>query len=343
VPRRARTASLRVAAGYLLFGAAWILAGEALLAHSQAYAPRFASAEVLKGLLFVLGSALLIFALTYREMRLRRLAEAELGRLAAARAESQKMEALGRLAAGVAHDFNNILGLILGWSKVLADEPRLTEEAREGIAHIRNAGESGARLVQQIRLFSLGGDGLPVLIDVSPAIQHLLPTLEGLVGPAVRTSAAIDTPNCRVRIPLSHLEQVLMNLVANAGDAMPDGGTLTIAARRAEAAPAAPAAPAPRGEPPAADRPGVEIVVGDTGHGMDAATAARCFEPFFSTKASNGHAGIGLATVYGIVRKAGGRVSVDSRPGAGSRFTVYLPLADDDSASQPAIQDAVPQ
>jgi two-component system, cell cycle sensor histidine kinase and response regulator CckA len=335
VPRRARTASLRVAAGYLLFGAAWILAGEALLAYSQAHAPRFASAEVLKGLLFVLGSALLIFALTYREMRLRRLAEAELGRVAAARAESQKMEALGRLAAGVAHDFNNILGAILGWSKVLADEPALSEESRTGVEQIHNAGESGARLVQQILLFCRGGDGFPVLVDVSPAIQHLLPTLEGLVGPAVRTSVALDTPNCRVRIQLSHLEQVLMNLVANARDAMPDGGTLTIAARRAESA------PAPRGEPLAADRPGVEILVGDTGRGMDAATADRCFEPFFSTKANDGHAGIGLATVYGIVRKAGGRVSLESCPGAGTRFTVYLPLADDDDA--PALHSTAPQ
>jgi two-component system, cell cycle sensor histidine kinase and response regulator CckA len=339
VPRRARTASLRVAAGYLLFGAAWILVGETLLAHSQSHAPRFASAEVLKGLLFVLGSALLIFALTYREMRARRLAEAELGRVAAARAESQKMEALGRLAAGVAHDFNNILGAILGWSKVLVDEPDLSEESKAGIAHIHNAGESGARLVQQILLFCRGGDGLPVLVDVSPAIQHLLPTLQGVVGPAVRTNVALDTPNCRVRIQLSHLEQVLMNLASNARDAMPDGGTLTIAARRAEAAPAA---NAPRGEP-LCDRPGVEIVVGDTGRGMDAATAARCFEPFFSTKANDGHAGIGLATVYGIVRKAGGRVSLDSRPGAGTRFTVFLPLADDDSASPPALRSAAPQ
>jgi two-component system, cell cycle sensor histidine kinase and response regulator CckA len=336
VPRRARSAALRVAAGYLLFGFTWILAGEAILAHSQAQPARFASAEVVKGLLFVFGSALLIFALSYREIWLRRQAEAELSRIAAARAESQKMEALGQLAAGVAHDFNNILGAILGWSAVLADDPELPDEAKEGIAHIHNAGEAGSRLVQQILLFCRGGDGLPTLVDVRPAIQHMLPMLEGLAGPHVRTEISLDAARCRVRIQLSHLEQVLVNLVTNARDAMPDGGTLTIAARRTEVAPAS------RGEPLPAPRPGVEILVADTGRGMDEATAARCFEPFFSTKKDDHHAGIGLATVYGIVKKAGGRVKLDSRPDAGTRFTIYFPHADEEFATPPAVQQTVP-
>jgi two-component system, cell cycle sensor histidine kinase and response regulator CckA len=332
VPRRARSAALRVAAGYLLFGFAWILIGETLLARSQALPPRFASAEVVKGLLFVIGSALLIFALSYREIWLRRRAEAELSRIADARAESQKMEALGQLAAGVAHDFNNILGAILGWSAVLADDTDLPDEAKEGICHIHNAGEAGARLVEQILLFCRGGDGLPILVDVRPAIEHMLPMLEGLAGPRVRTSISLDAAQCRVRIQLSHLEQVLVNLVTNARDAMPDGGTLTIAARRTEVAPAS------RGEPLPAPRPGVEILVADTGRGMDAATAARCFEPFFSTKNDDHHAGIGLATVYGIVKKAGGRVKLESRPDAGTRFTVYFPHADEEFATPPAVQ-----
>ncbi len=245
----------------------------------------------------------------------------------------QKMEALGRFAGGIAHDFNNLLTGILGACDLaLADLP-IDSPVREDTAMIRDSARRAAALTSQILSFSRGHVTQFTLLSPADIVAELQPMLARVIGEDVRLqtdlrapvgatgpdAAGSRWPSGRVLADRGQLEQVVMNLVLNARDAMPSGGTL-----RVDVADLDVHAPDPK-HPGVATGPWVRLAVRDTGVGMDDATQARIFEPFFTTKARGKGTGLGLATVYGIVTQAGGVVRVTSVPGEGSTFALYLP------------------
>jgi PAS domain S-box-containing protein len=231
--------------------------------------------------------------------------------------QAQKMEAIGRLAGGVAHDFNNLLTVILGYSDVLqaqlADTP-----AGEGLAEIRRAAERAALLTQQLLAFSRRQRLEPKLLDLNWVVANADRMLRRVLGEDIRLQTALAPGVLTVLADPGQLEQVLMNIVVNGRDAMPAGGTLKIETCLADVS-------QPAGMALTTASYAV-VSIADTGTGMSAETQSRLFEPFFSTKGIRG-TGLGLATVYGIVRQSGGDIRVTSELGRGTTFTIYLPLA----------------
>jgi PAS domain S-box-containing protein len=230
--------------------------------------------------------------------------------------QAQKMESVGRLAGGVAHDFNNLLTLILGYGNLvlqaLADRPAVSRQV-EAIVH---AGESAAGLTRQLLAFSRHQVLVPTVIDVNALIRQLEQMLRRLIGEDIELVADLEPRLARIRADAGQIEQVLMNLVVNARDAMPGGGRLTLSTRN---------------HPAAAEAAVTHVVlrVADTGCGIDSAVMAHLFEPFFTTKEEGKGTGLGLATVYGIVHQSGGNLEVESAPGEGASFAVYLPRTDE--------------
>jgi two-component system, cell cycle sensor histidine kinase and response regulator CckA len=241
------------------------------------------------------------------------------------RAEDQlrqalKMEAIGKLAGGVAHDFNNLLTVILGRCMILL--PRLPEDtpAHRGVALIQQTAQRAAALTRQLLAFSRKQVLKPQALDLTAVVDGITPMLRRLIGENVELATRLTAVR-HVRADLSQVEQVIVNLAVNARDAMPRGGRLTLEtaevvldaaqARRHEGAPVG---------------PHVQLKVSDTGIGMDAATLPRIFEPFFTTKGPGQGTGLGLSTVYGIVRQSGGTIWVESQPGRGTTFRVCLPV-----------------
>ncbi len=225
------------------------------------------------------------------------------------------MEAVGRLAGGVAHDFNNLLTAILGFSHLAlqqVDDPALRADLEQVIV----TAERAARLTSQLLAFSRQQPQTVKLADVAESLTALEPMLRCLIGADVALATEFAPNLGRVAVDPGQLEQVVMNLAVNARDAMQSGGRLTL---RASTSVAEPDERRPQGY--------VVIEVADTGSGMDAETLARVFEPFFTTKEEGRGTGLGLSTVYGIVRQSGGTVSVESRPGVGTSFFVNLPIA----------------
>src|SRR6267378_1634693 len=229
---------------------------------------------------------------------------------------SQRLEAVGRLAGGVAHDFNNVLTAILGSTELLLLDTPPGAAKREELEIIREAATHAQDLIRQLLAFSSRQALKPVVLDVNHLVKNVGKMLRRLIGENIEltTEPAPDVDS--VCADPGQLEQVLVNLVVNARDAMPQGGRLTIAT--ANLAVAEGAVPVPPGRY-------VVLRVTDTGTGMDAVTMERAFEPFFTTKPRGKGSGLGLATVYGIVRQSGGHVEVESRPGAGTTFRIYLP------------------
>jgi nitrogen-specific signal transduction histidine kinase len=231
--------------------------------------------------------------------------------------QSQKMEAVGRLAGGVAHDFNNLLTVILGYSAQLLAELPADDVHLEELDEINKAGERAAALTRQLLAFSRRQVLQPQVLDLNTVVADMERMLVRLLAADIRYVTVAAPEPARVRADCGQMEQVLMNLVVNARDAMPNGGTLTV-----EVASAAPY---------------VTLAVRDTGVGMDEATQRRIFEPFFTTKPAGVGTGLGLSTVYGIVTQSGGSVSVKSQVGAGTTFTVALPAIE--KASEIAGED----
>ncbi len=244
---------------------------------------------------------------------------------------SVKMEAVGQLAAGVAHDFNNILTIIQGHAELLLQIPELGPKNENSIRQVAAAAERASQLINQLLMFSRKQVMQQRQVSLNEVIQNITPMLHGLVGENVifEFSAAPELP--LVAVDVGMMEQVLFNLVINAKDAMRHGGRLAVATSRKTLEPVSSLL-----NPEA--RPGqfVCLTVADTGCGMDAETLAHVFEPFFTTKEPGKGTGLGLATVYGIVKQHRGWVVVDSKPGQGAVFTIFLPFASKPEAAPAA-------
>ncbi|MEW6245132.1 MAG: ATP-binding protein [Nitrospirota bacterium] len=239
--------------------------------------------------------------------------------------QSKKMEAVGQLAGGVAHDFNNMLTIIAGHGDLLAEDSTLTDDQRRSIEQIRQACIRASSLTAQLLAFSRRQVMQPKVLNLNDVVANMEPMLRPLVGEHITLFTVLSPGLGHVRADPNQLEQVLINLTMNARDAMPDGGTLTIetggcdldedviSRQRLDA------------------RPGryVSLRVADTGVGMDEDTLTRIFEPFFTTKPKGKGTGLGLSTVYGIIKQSGGSIAVCSRPDQGASFTIYLPRVEE--------------
>ncbi|MEQ8486080.1 MAG: response regulator [Pseudomonadales bacterium] len=237
---------------------------------------------------------------------------------------AQRMETVGRLASGVAHDFNNILTVIRGYVELIGEQIPQGSRLREDLNYVDAAAQSAERLTRQLLAFSRGERGEPRVLHVNDAVAQLEKMLLRLLGEDIELSFRPGDDVWAVRIDPTHLEQVLMNLAINARDAMPEGGRLSIETANRELD---------------GDLWGafVEVTVADSGHGMDEATLQSIFEPFFTTKEIGRGTGLGLSTVHGIVRQAGGSIQVTSDIGQGATFRIYLPrcLEPEPSAAAP--------
>ncbi|HMF04462.1 MAG TPA: PAS domain S-box protein [Acidimicrobiia bacterium] len=253
--------------------------------------------------------------------------------------QSQKMEAVGRLAGGIAHDFNNLLTAIAGYTALLLDEHPDDESLRADLSEIEQAATRGAALVDQLLSFSRRKMLMPTVLDLNEVVESTRGLLSRVIGADVELVTRLARALDGVRADRTQIEQVLLNLVVNARDAMPDGGRLEIETANVTLRPRDVA-----GQMNATVGPHVLLSVRDTGTGMDRVTQAQVFEPFFTTKEVGQGTGLGLSTAYGIVTQAGGHISVDSRLGSGTMFRVYLPIESrDPRAAAPAQDDTTPR
>jgi two-component system, cell cycle sensor histidine kinase and response regulator CckA len=236
---------------------------------------------------------------------------------------AQQMEAIGRLAGGVAHDFNNILNIIMGHDEILLATAGNDPETREGLEQIRRAADRAALLTQQLLAFSRKQVLQPKVLDLNEAVADVQKMLSRVIGEDIELISKLHPSLSSVKADPGQVEQVLMNLAVNARDAMPRGGKLTMETANVEIS-------AEQGrELELSAGSYVLLKVMDTGQGMDAGTLSHIFEPFFTTKSRGKGTGLGLATVYGIVKQSGGSIRVRSEAGAGSEFSIYLPAASD--------------
>jgi PAS domain S-box-containing protein len=233
--------------------------------------------------------------------------------------QAQKMEAVGRLAGGVAHDFNNLLTIINGYGEMVLSGLPPDDPHRELIREMVAAGDRAAALTRQLLAFSRKAIIEPKILDLKAVVADVDKMLRRVIGEDVQLAVLIDPEVGAVKADPGQVDQVILNLVVNARDAMPQGGKLTIELSNTELDETY-----ALGRPEARPGPHVLLAVSDTGCGMDQATRARIFEPFFSTKGDKG-TGLGLATVHGIVKQSGGHVAVYSEVGHGTSFKVYLP------------------
>ena len=275
-----------------------------------------------------------LFMGTLRDLSERKLLEASL-------LQAQKMEAIGRLAGGVAHDFNTLLGTITGYSEMLRDA--LPEEAstiRDHVERIHQAARRGAALTRQLLAFSRRQEVRPRLVDPEALTAETGEMIRRLIGEDILFEHTVEAGVGAVAVDPGQLQQVLLNLAVNAADAMPRGGRLSVRWRREEVARELPteAGPLPPGSY-------AVLEVEDSGVGMDAATRQRIFEPFFTTKETGKGTGLGLSTVFGIVRQWDAGITVESEPGAGTTFRLHFPAAEAVSVTEPRrpeVEDSAP-
>jgi len=237
--------------------------------------------------------------------------------------QSQKMEAIGRLAGGLAHDFNNLLTVIGGFGELIREKLDPGSGLHTYCEEIAKAGENAASLTRQLLAYSRRQVLKPVVLDLNDVVNHIEKMLRRLIGENIELRTVLHPGLWRVKADSTQMEQVLLNLAVNARDAMPSGGTITIELQNIHL-------DEEYARSHNAVTPGnyVALIVTDSGDGMDAETRARIFEPFFTTKEQGKGTGLGLATVYGIVKQSGGFIWVYSEPGEGTSFKIYLPFAE---------------
>jgi two-component system, cell cycle sensor histidine kinase and response regulator CckA len=266
----------------------------------------------------------LLFTAWIRDLTDRRAAEEALRQSEVQLRQAQKMEAVGRLAGGVAHDFNNVLTAIFGYADLLLDGLEEDDQRRADVEEIKRAANRAAGLTRQLLAFSRKQVMQPKRVNLNEVIANIQTLLAKLVGDDVQLRVVPDTSLGDVRADPGQIEQVLMNLAANARDAMPEGGTLTISTANADLH-----------EDDATALVGIEVgkfvtlTVADTGHGIPPHVRPHVFEPFFTTKEQGKGTGLGLATVYGIVKQSGGWIYLEETPGPGASFKLYLPRMED--------------
>jgi two-component system, cell cycle sensor histidine kinase and response regulator CckA len=274
---------------------------------------------------------------TLRDISDRKAAEQALRTSEERLRHSQRLESIGRLAGGIAHSFNNLLAAIGFHTDLLLEHSVSDQHRRRHGEEIRKIAQRASSLARQLLAFSRKQVLQPERLVVAQAVASMLPMLRRLIGENVEFRTELEGSRAAIHADFGQLEQVILNLVVNARDAMPDGGRLTLTITDAEV-PAADAAGA--GGLDLAPGPYVKLTVSDTGVGMSPEVKARLFEPFFTTKAPDKGTGLGLATVHGIVHQSGGDLRVVSEPGKGTSFTVYLPrLVESGEAAAP---DVVP-
>ncbi len=232
---------------------------------------------------------------------------------------AQKMEAVGLLAGGIAHDFNNLLVAIVGHSELLELSLSMRPDLLEQVAEIRKAGERASTLVRQLLAFSRKQKVQPKVIELNSIISEVEKMLSRLIGENVHLEVQLDQHPLPVLADSGQIEQVVVNLVTNARDAMPEGGTIRLMLSKI-----APSEPAPQGLPPGSY---ARLAVSDTGSGMDGQTLSHAFDPFFTTKEVGHGTGLGLSTTLGIVQQAKGTVGIHSQVGSGTTIEIVLPLS----------------
>jgi len=268
------------------------------------------------------ASGMLVTAIGTERRRAERATE-ELLRRDRALQEAQRQETIGQLAGGLAHDFNNLLTAIIGHVALVRDALPADSEAAHDADVATEAAERAARLTRQLLTYARRQPSSPKVLDPNHVVAQLDRMVVPLLGPRITRRLALTREPWPVLADPGHLEQLLLNLIVNARDAMPEGGTLVVETAN-EALGAGPRAEDAAGVPPGE---WVRISVEDTGHGMDAETRARIFEPFFTTKPPGKGSGLGLAAAQGIVQQVGGAIGVRSAPGRGTRMSVFLPRA----------------
>jgi PAS domain S-box-containing protein len=244
--------------------------------------------------------------------------------------QAQKMEAVGQLSGGIAHDFNNLLAVIIGYSETMELRLAPDDPLRKNTTEIRKAGQSAAALTHQLLAFSRQQVLQPKILDLNSVVTEMGKMLRRLIGVDIELTNKLASQLGKVKADQSQIEQVIVNLVVNARDAMPDGGELLIETSNVDISETV-----ARSLPFLHPGSHVLLTVTDTGVGIDAETQRHIFEPFFTTKEPGKGTGLGLATVYGVVKQSGGVVGIDSRPGRGSTFKIFLPQAKESAEAAP--------
>ncbi len=245
---------------------------------------------------------------------------------------AQKLEAIGRLAGGVAHEFNNSATAILGYSSLIIDRVQDDDKLRHYAEEVHKAGQRAASVTRQLLAFSRQQILQPTMLNLNEVVADIEKMIRGLIGENIRLLTTLDPYLGVVKADSGEMEQVMVNLALNARDAMPDGGVMIIETGNVEVDPAFAAE-----NPDMAPGPHVRLRVSDTGIGLEKQTAVRIFEPFFTTKPVGKGTGLGLSTVYGTVKRSGGGILVFSEPGRGAAFEIYLPRLEQQTFVKPAI------
>lgn len=232
--------------------------------------------------------------------------------------QSQKMESLGRLAGGIAHDFNNLLTIINGYSDWMLREMDPADPFRQRLGEVRKAGERCSELTQQLLAFGRKQVVRFRSLNLNQLVNESKSMLDRILGDDIQLSTSLASDLGAIEADRGQMHQVLLNLVLNAREAMPAGGSLTIETRNLD------------------DPPRIQLEIRDTGEGMDESTKRHLFEPFFTTKKGSRNTGLGLASVFGIISNAGGRIEVDSRPGGGTAVRIYLPRTQTPAITAPS-------
>lgn len=274
-----------------------------------------------------------------RDITERKRSEQALRRAEERLRQAHKLDAIGSLAAGIAHDFNNVLAVILSYTTLVLEQLGADDPIRADLEEVKDAGLRAAKLTRQLLAFGRQQVLEPKVVNLNRVLSSMEAMLRRILGADVELTLAAEARLGKMRADPSQMQQVVMNLVVNARDAMPSGGTLTLETANVEVD--ASNDPSGLGLEPGAY---VMLKVTDTGQGMDAATRSRLFEPFFTTKPKGKGTGLGLATVFGIVKQTGGHVSVSSEPNKGTAFSLYFPCTEADEAADtpiPAVRSEV--